>query len=244
MLPLRRTIALSAGVGALVLASATAASAHVTASPSEAPAGGSTVIEFATSHGCDGSPTTQIAIQIPEGVRSVRPTVVPDWSVEITTEPLDEPIDDGHGNQITERTSVVTYTATGAPLEDGLRQVWPVAMRMPDTEGERLAFPVVQTCVEGETAWISIPEEGAEEPDTPAPVVVLAASTGDGHGSGSTGDSGSAGDAGSENGAATSADGAGESGGDGDGTGLAVVALIVGALGLGAGGTALVRGRR
>ena len=244
MLPLRRTLVVGAGAGALVLASATAASAHVTASPSEVPAGGSTVIEFSTSHGCDGSPTTQISIQIPEGVTSVRPTVVPDWSVEITTETLDEPIDDGHGNQITERTSVVTYTAMGAPLEDGLRQVWPVAMRMPDTEGERLAFPVVQTCVEGETAWISIPEEGAEEPDTPAPVVVLAASTGDGHGSGSTGDSGSAGDAGSENGAATSADGAGESGGDGDGTGLAVVALVVGALGLGAGGTALVRGRR
>lgn len=238
MLPLRRTIALSAGVGALVLASATAASAHVTASPSEAPAGGSTVIEFATSHGCDGSPTTQIAIQIPEGVRSVRPTVVPDWSVEITTEPLDEPIDDGHGNQITERTSVVTYTATGAPLEDGLRQVWPVAMRMPDAEGEKVAFPVVQTCVEGETAWISIPQDGADEPETPAPVVALVASTGDDHGHGAA-PGGS-----TEDGTTASTGDAGASKGDGDGTGIAVVALIVGGLGLAAGGTALVRGRR
>ena len=207
------------GSAALLLAGAGGASAHVSASPAEAPAGTSSVIEFATSHGCDGSPTTQIAIQIPEGVLSVRPTVVAGWDIEIVEEALAEPIDDGHGGQITERTASVTYTATEAPLEDGLRQVWPVSMKTPDAPDTSVHFPVVQTCEVGETAWITIAEEAAEEPDAPAPSVALVAAAAESDPVASTDDE------------------------DADGTGLAIAALVVGALGLAVGGAALARSR-
>ncbi|HEX7094977.1 MAG TPA: YcnI family protein [Acidimicrobiales bacterium] len=240
MRPHRRLIVLGAGATGLLLATATTASAHVNADPAEAPAGGTTVIEFSTSHGCDGSPTTKLAIQIPEGVTSVRPTVVADWSIEISTEQLDQPIDDGHGGQITERVATVTYTATGEPLADGLRQVFPVSMKLPDTPGEKLVFPVVQTCVDGENAWISVPEDGAEEPENPAPVVALVQGTGD-DGHGST-DGAAATEDGEE--AAPATNGSDDDGDDSDGTALATAALVVGGLGLAVGGLSLARTRR
>jgi uncharacterized protein YcnI len=209
----------TAGSAVLLLATAGSTAAHVSASPSEAPAGASTVIELSTSHGCDGSPTTQIAVEIPEGVLSVRPTVVAGWEIEVVEETLAEPIDDGHGGQMTERTASVTYTAVDEPLEDGLRQVWPISMKMPDAPGTTVHLPVVQTCEVGETAWITIAADGAEEPETPAPSVALVAAAID-----------------AEPVAATDGD-------DADGTGLAIAALVVGGLGLAVGGAALARGR-
>jgi uncharacterized protein YcnI len=241
---IRRTLVLGAGAGGLLLATATAASAHVTASPSATPAGGYTVITFAVPHGCDGSPTTAIAIQMPEGVTSVKPTVVPGWDIEIAKENLAQPIDDGEGGQITDRVASVTYTAD-EPLPDEYRQVFPVSLKAPDTAGEQLVFPVVQTCTQGETAWVTVPVEGEAEPEHPAPVVALTASTGDEHGGATSDDHGDD--------AAAPADGttddvaaAADSGddGDGDGTGLAIVALVVGGVGLATGGVALARSRR
>jgi uncharacterized protein YcnI len=245
MFSTRRALALGAGAAGLLLATAGAASAHVTASPGESAAGGYTVLDFGVPHGCDGSPTTAVAIQIPEGVTSVKPTVVAGWKIDIDMETLATPLDDGHGGKITERTASVTYTATAEPLDDAYRQVFPVSMKMPDEAGTTLAFPVVQTCVQGETAWITVPEEGKAEPEHPAPVVVLTAASGDGHGSttDTSNDEGGSDDA--------PANGTGDDGStsegdsdDGSSNGLAAAALVVGGLGLGAGGLALARSRR
>ena len=239
----RRALVLGAGAAGLLLATAGTAAAHVTASPGEAPAGGYTVLDFGVAHGCDGSPTTAIAIQIPEGVTSVKPTVVAGWKIDIDIETLATPLDDGHGGKITERTASVTYKATGEPLDDAYRQVFPLSMKMPDEAGASLAFPVVQTCVQGETAWITVPEEGKAEPEHPAPVVVLAAASGDGHGGAENGDAENGDTDGDEaTDAATDATGDGDD--DGGSDALAAAALVVGGLGLGAGGLALARSRR
>ena len=62
-----------------------------------------------------------------------------------------------------------------------------IRAQMPDTEGETIYFPVVQTCEEGEHAWIQIPEEGGPEAESPTPGVTLVASTrSDDHGSSET----------------------------------------------------------
>ena len=71
----------------------------------------------------------------------------------------------------------VVYTAD-TPVEDGLKAT--VSMDVlftEDAEGSTLAFPVTQTCAEGETAWTQIAEEG-EDPhdlDAPAPLVEVGA---------------------------------------------------------------------
>ena len=52
-----------------------------------------------------------------------------------------------------------------------------------DGAGERLEFPVLQTCVEGETAWNESAADGAE-PEHPAPAIEVTAAEGDGNGHG------------------------------------------------------------
>lgn len=63
----------AATVGAVVLTlfGATAASAHVSVSSNTAEAGSYAILTFSVPHGCDGSATTKIAIQIPDGINSV-----------------------------------------------------------------------------------------------------------------------------------------------------------------------------
>ncbi|MFT4186948.1 MAG: YcnI family protein [Aeromicrobium sp.] len=169
--------------GALGLGTALAplagASAHVTVTPSTTESGGYAVLTFSVGHGCDGSPTTQVSIAIPGGVYSVTPTRHPDYTVEKVMETLDEPVDDGHGGQYTERVAEVVYTAT-TPLPDGYRDAFELQLRLPEGEaGEVVAFPTIQTCAAGETAWIDEVVEGEPEPESPAPSFTLTAAGGE-----------------------------------------------------------------
>ncbi len=169
------------GLGATMLA-AGAASAHVTVTPSTTAAGAYSVLTFSNGHGCEGSPTTRISISIPDGIFAVTPTRHADYTIEKVMEALDEPVDDGHGGQYTERVAEVVYTAT-TPLPDGYRDAFELQLKLPEGEaGEQLAFPTIQTCETGETAWIDETVEGEPEPDAPAPAFTLTAATDDGHG--------------------------------------------------------------
>ena len=232
-----RTPLIAAGLSltALPLLLAAPAAAHVTADKSEVPAGGFTDLTFTVPHGCEASPTTAIAIQIPDTIYNVTPAIVTGWTPNVETETLAEPVEGSHGEQITERDAVVTYTAQpGSELPDGFRQSFTVGFQAPDTPGETLLFPVVQTCVVGETAWIEVTVDGEEEPEHPAPAVEVVASEGGGHG-----DEDEA-EAEAEAEAANTDDGAEVD----ESNALEAVALVVGAGGLIVGGLALARGRR
>lgn len=213
--------------GLLTLGLVAPAAAHVTITPSETGAGAYTVLTVSNGHGCEGSPTTEITIQMPNGINAVTPTRNPLYDVSKEMETLDEPVTDAHGNELTERVGSVVYTARTA-LPEGYRDTFELSLQLPDTPGETLAFPVVQTCEVGETAWVEVPAEGQDpdELERPAPTVTITEASGDGHGAGSA------------------AEDTSESSESGDGDGLAYAGLGVGALGLLVGGTALLRGRR
>jgi uncharacterized protein YcnI len=184
----RTTLSAAAALAAgalLALAAPTAAHAHVSVTPDSAAAGAYTVLTFSSAHGCEGSPTTAFTIDIPEGIVSVSPTVKPGWTVDKVMVELDEPIDDGHGNELTERVGQVVYAA-GTPLPDGYRDTLEIQVRLPDdAAGQRLEFPVLQTCEVGETAWNESPAADGEEPEHAAPAIELTAAEGDdAHGTG------------------------------------------------------------
>ncbi|NYI78460.1 YcnI family protein [Nocardioides panzhihuensis] len=181
----RRTLARlgapAAAAAAVTFLVAAPASAHVTVTPTETAAGAYTVLTFSNGHGCEGSPTKQITIQVPEGINTVTPTRQPFYDVKVTKEKLAEPIKDAHGNELTERDATIVYTAK-TPLPDGQRDAFEVSLQLPEEEGT-LAFPVIQTCEKGETAWIEETPEGAtEEPENPAPAFDVTEATDDGHG--------------------------------------------------------------
>lgn len=244
---LARPAALVGATGLLALGVAAPASAHVSVSPSETGAGAYSVLTFSVPHGCDGKATTKIDISIPEGINSVTPTRNPYYDVAEQIEPLDPPVSDAHGNEVTERTSTVTYTATD-PLPDGLRDTLELSLQLPeDAAGQTLAFPVIQTCTEGETAWTEVVAEGADEPEYPAPVVTVTEATGGHHGDEEATESeehdGHAG-ADADDGADDGADNGAAVGSDDDGNGLAVAGLVAGVAGILVGGAALARSRR
>jgi uncharacterized protein YcnI len=178
-----RLAALPVATATIALSLVAPASAHVTATPSTAAAGAYTVVTFSVGHGCEGSPTTKIEIQVPESVLSVAPTRNPFYEVEKTIEQLDEPVADAHGNEVTERVASIVYTAD-TPLPEGQRDTFELSFQVPDAEGEMLTFPTVQTCEEGETGWVEVPADGqdADELESPAPGFEVTAAGAGGHG--------------------------------------------------------------
>jgi periplasmic copper chaperone A len=148
--------------------------AHVVLAPGEAPAGQSTLLTFSFGHGCEGSATTEIRIQLPESIPVVTPTINPGWDAAKLTEALDSAVEGAHGERVTERVAEVVYTAK-TPIPDGYRDTFVLSLTLPDTPGETIYFPTIQTCEQGETAWIEIPAEGQDSHDlaAPAPAVTL-----------------------------------------------------------------------
>ncbi|HVL99237.1 MAG TPA: YcnI family protein [Egibacteraceae bacterium] len=154
--------------------------AHVTINPQEAAADSYARFAFRVGHGCEGSPTTEVAVQIPPGVVSVKPELVPGWEYETVVGELSEPVE-LHGEEITEGVQEVRWFG-GPPIPDEAFQEFGLSVRLPDAAGDILYFPVAQRCGEGEHAWIERPDEGRpdEELEEPAPGLLLTA--GGGHG--------------------------------------------------------------
>ncbi len=235
-----RACAVSGAVGVIALSISLPASAHVGGTASDASAGAYTIFTMSVPHGCEESPTTKIEIQIPESVLSVTPTRNPLWDVKSTIVKLDEPTTDAHGNEVTERTSSVVYTAN-TPLPDGQRDAFELSFQVPDAVGETLTFPTVQTCEKGETGWIEVPADGqdAHELEHPAPAFeITAAAEEDGHleatATKEESDEAAASD--------TSTDDA-EADASGNSNAIGIAGLVAGLLGLIAGGLALARSR-
>lgn len=159
--------------GALALATAGPAAAHVTANPNQADAGWYFRTALRVPHGCEGSATVAVRVKIPAGVISVKPQMKPGWTITLKTRTLDEPVDAGKGRIITEVVDEVAWR--GGPLPDAYFDEFGLTMKLPARPGETLYFPLVQECQEGVHRWIEIPAEGQAwgELDEPAPFVRL-----------------------------------------------------------------------
>lgn len=180
-----RKIAIPALAFAATLAVAPAASAHVTAQPGEQPAGGFTVMNVRVPNERPEA-TEQVEVQFPDGITGVRYEPVAGWKVDVKMEKLDEPIDDGHGGEVTEQVDTVTFS--GGQILEGQFVDFPLSFQMVSEGelGDKVFFPAIQTYAGGEeVAWTEKPSsEGDDaELERPAPAVTLTASE-DAHGGG------------------------------------------------------------
>lgn len=237
----RRTLTATIAMTGLMGVGVVGAAAHVGITPNTTAAGANALLTVSFSHGCDGSPTERLEIALPEPLIDAKPEVIAGWQVEKVVETLDEPLTLENGTNVTERVGKIVYTAD-TPVEDGYLQQIDVSVQLPETEGETLAFPILQTCVDGETDWSQIPEEG-EDPhslDAPAPTLTVS-------GAEEEGGHGEAGATATDDAEASSTTDLQTAADSTDTSGAATagyVGLGAGLLGLIAGGIALLRTRK
>jgi periplasmic copper chaperone A len=229
---MRSRTSLAVGIAA-ALAFPAAAGAHVTVQPSEAPAGGFTVLDVRVPTERDDASTTKVQVQWPDGFGEVSYQPVPGWKVDIAKEKLDKPIKTDDGD-VSEQVKEITFTADSKAdgIAPGQFRDFPLSVGLPDDKpGSKLTFKALQTYSDGQVVrWI-----GSEQDEHPAPQVTLTDAN-DGATTPVAAQPTPAAGAGSSK--SSSDDGGGSS------DTLAVIALIVGALGLVAGGLGLASARR
>jgi len=236
-----RLAATGAVAATAVIALSSPAFAHVSVQPEGTAAkGGYAVVDFKVPNERDNASTTKLEVNFPTDhpLASVMPEPMAGWDIKVTKSKLAKPLE-LHGEQITEAVSKVTWTATGKDggIKPGYFEKFPVSVGALPEDADELVFKAIQTYSNKEVVrWIEVQEDGAEEPETPAPVLALSAASEDGH-HGSTGAEEASDD--TENAAAATAAPADSS--DTTARVLGVVGIVVGALGVAYG---VLAGRR
>jgi uncharacterized protein len=208
------TVATAAG--ALVLTSV--AGAHVTLQPTEAPSQAFVREDVRVPNEQDKASTTKVDVRFPDGFIFASYEPVSGWTVKVTKEKLPKPIKTEDG-EVTEQVTRMTWS--GGKIEPAQFQDFPISVQIPGKAGSTLTFKAIQTYDNGDVVrWI-----GAPDSEEPAPQVKVTAAEGE---------------TASTTPASTSSDG----GGDDSSDTLAIIALIIGGLGLVAGGAALATRRR
>jgi uncharacterized protein YcnI len=218
------------GTTALVaLAGAAPAFAHVTAQPGTAQKGGYAVVTFRVPNEDDAAGTVGLTVNLPTDhpFSSVRTTPIAGWTATPNEVAINPPLKDDDGNTITKTVGSVTFKANpGTRIGPGQYMDFPISLGPFPDNVDVLRMPAVQTYDNGKVVnWADPPNADGSEPERPAPTVSLTAATGDHHG-----------------GMATTADAPPSE--DTTARWLGGAGLLVGALGLGLGGGAVLRSRR
>ena len=149
------------------------ASAHVVLEYQVAPAGASYKAAFKVGHGCGASPTRQVVVDIPAGMRGARPMPKPGWTLDVQRDKLAQPYT-SHGRSITEDVVRVTWTAkTPQDMLPGAHYDEFVLVAQAPEQAGTLYWPVRQTCAEGRNDWVERPKAGQKPSDLKFPAAAL-----------------------------------------------------------------------
>ena len=159
-------------VGAITI-SAMPAFPHISLDATTAPAGSAYKAVFQVGHGCQGSATTGIRVEIPAGFQGAKPYPKAGWTLSATTGNLAAP-DDRHGKPVSEDVTVVAWTAASkqAALQDVFFDEFTLRGKLPETAGP-LWFKVLQTCESGSNDWSEVPASGSSAKGLKSPAVLL-----------------------------------------------------------------------
>jgi hypothetical protein len=169
-----KTRSLTAAACAILLLAADAALAHPSLQGREAPVGAPYRAIMSIPHGCDGSATVRLRVQIPEGVIGVKPMPKPGWAISTVRAPYARSYPLYHGQTLTEGVREIVWSGH---LADDFIDDFVFAGFLADTlpAGEMLYFPTYQQCEKGEWRWSEVPAPGqdAHALAMPAPAVKL-----------------------------------------------------------------------
>lgn len=180
-----RLSAVLAGVAVLAMLGAVPAAAHVTVNPETALKGDYAKLTFRVPNETDNASTTKLEVAFPTEypLSSVSVKPHPGWSYEIETEKLDQPIDQGEGEEpLTETVRTITWTADdkAAAIAPGEFDEFEVSAGPLPSDTDEMTFKAIQTYDNGEVVrWIEVAAPGAGEPEYPAPVLSLTSPAGE-----------------------------------------------------------------
>ncbi|GLY64131.1 YcnI family copper-binding membrane protein [Amycolatopsis taiwanensis] len=239
-----RASVLIGAIGVTGLLGTGVASAHVTANSygNQPQQGGSGTIVLRVPNEEADAGTVKVEVDFkPEyGINSVRYRPVPGWTAEVTKTHLPTPVRDGKNLEITDPVTKIVWTAQpGGGLAKGTQQFQEfeiTASNLP-ANVDTLELPAIQTYDNDKVVnWNQSSTPGGAEPENPAPTIRLAAAS----------TAGAAHDSSAHDASTPAAAEGGEPGPATDDTArwLGGAGLLVGALGVGFGAGALVRGRK
>src|SRR5689334_498953 len=107
----------AAAVLMTLVAGCSAASAHITLETKQAKLGAGYKAVFGVPHGCDGSPTVEVRVDIPEGVIAVKPMPKPGWTLALEKGPYARTYDFYHGEKKSDGVKQVTWSGGSLPDE-------------------------------------------------------------------------------------------------------------------------------
>jgi periplasmic copper chaperone A len=160
---------------AIAAFAASPAGAHIALENRQATIGAPYKAVFAVPHGCAGSATIKIRVQIPEGVIAVKPMPKAGWSLDVVNGKYADQYD-YHGGKLSEGVKEVVWS--GGKLPDHNYDEFVVSTFLTGglKPNSMLYFPVVQECEQGISRWIDIPDGNAahgQDSKSPAPGVKL-----------------------------------------------------------------------
>jgi uncharacterized protein YcnI len=225
-------------VGIALVVAAAPAWAHVKVEPETAAKGSDAVLAFVVPNEKDDATTTKVVVQFPTDhpIAEALVEAMPGWTAAATQFTVKTPIQTDDG-PVTSAIKDVTWTATdGKGITAEHFAEFKVSVGLPD-DANSLAFPTIQTYSDGSTVnWVQVTPPGGPEPDSPEPVLTLTA--GEGDGAAATTPTTAA-----PSGSSASASTVKKSDVDGAKT-IAIVGIVVGALGLLLGAAAVAMSRR
>jgi len=234
-------------IGALAAAAAllvpAIAQAHISLHPNTIPAGAFATLDVRVPGEQEGAHVTKVDVLFPQGFTGVDYENVPGWSTRIIETKLATPIKEG-GETINAEVSQIVWTWTGplGKVDNGQFIQFPLSLAIPgNATGKALEFRTVQTYSNGQVVhWIS-PSLTAEHPSPRINVTAKGGAIEDVAGDEAGPE---AGQTAASSSTAASKPAVASSTSTGASEGLAVAALILGALGLLTGLAALVASRR
>jgi uncharacterized protein YcnI/copper(I)-binding protein len=164
---------ISIAAAALLLPLAHTADAHVSLERGEAPRGTSYKAVLKIPHGCDGSATHTVRVEIPEGYIGVKPMPKPGWTIKTTRGAYAEAHAFYHGKSLTEGVKEIEWSGGDLPDDYYDEFVANGFLAKELAPGASLYFKVVQVCAKGEERWVDVPAAGQDPHDLAAPAAVL-----------------------------------------------------------------------
>lgn len=160
-------------VGWVLSAMATCAQAHIVLTEPSAIAGSYYKATLRVGHGCNGTATHGLIVQVPAGFQGAKPQPKAGWTIAIRKAKLATPYN-SHGKTVTQDVVELRWTAASkeAVLPDEQFDEFAFMGRLPDQAGS-LWVKVLQSCESGQNDWSEIPANGTNTRGLKSPAALL-----------------------------------------------------------------------